>query len=125
MMKQLESAPPDEESPPPTEEERLPHSRWGIASCCLTLFGHSVFVLYLFTDPWGISGPIAAFLYGLYVNGAVSFIAFCFGMIGVRCPRTRTFFSNLGIILSAPFAFLFLFWTFMFALALITQLLGL
>ena len=90
---------------PPPEKERLPHSRWGIASFVFVLCAHTALVLLYFFLYWMLfdySMIVFVLLFGLYVNFVVSLATLIFGVIGVCQLHTRKVFSVLGIILSLP-----------------------
>ena len=113
------AATPDEASLPPMEKERLPHSRWGIASFAIALCAYLMyFLLYCFVafviDPPrtpggsvslqdGILLIIVSYL-GFFSVLCVATVAIIFGIVGLRQPRTRKIYARLGFLLSiVPF----------------------
>ena len=97
---------------PPTEKERLPHSRWGIASFVLGLLlpvvllvifcGLFIYVASFSTDPtarriFPVLTNIGVFGY-IFVSSA----AFILGIVGICQVRSRKIFAVAGLLLSIP-----------------------
>ena len=118
----FESTPPNEEAPPPTQKERLPHSRWGIASFVITL-NATIILLVLGIYHSYVCATIVQIIpndvefdrilyreQGIFVifigigYVCLNLVAFMCGVVGIQQPHTRKVFAILGLCLSAlPF----------------------
>ena len=95
-MSSFESIPLDEESAPPTAKQRLPHSRYGIASFDLVVY--ATLVWYVFAFSFGTTAffhIITNLCYPLAI-----FAAFILGVVGVFQPHTRRIYAVLGLLFS-------------------------
>ena len=96
---------------PPTEKERLPHSRWGIVSCILTILSTVAFCMYCMYihSRFTVKGDYHAItlaIFGFWGLSLVIVVAFIFAIFGLCQSHTRKAYSICGIILSLPLVLL-------------------
>ena len=95
------------ESPPP-QKERLPHSKWGIASFVLAILSPIVFFVVICRLTFYIDGmlpeshPLVNVFISYWYLGLCffNFAALVFAIVGLCQPRTRKVFPICGIVFS-------------------------